>query len=106
MDYMIGVNYWGSKWGTEMWANWDAESVLFTAPKHFHFKNPNLKAEIVGDEIVVRADAYAKSVEIDSPDCDLRLFDNYFDINAGQKTVKILEGKPQNIRVRSVYDIR
>lgn len=27
MDYMIGVNYWGSKWGTEMWANWDAESV-------------------------------------------------------------------------------
>ena len=27
MEYMIGCNYWGSKWGTEMWANWDAESV-------------------------------------------------------------------------------
>lgn len=27
MNYMIGCNYWGSKWGTEMWANWDAESV-------------------------------------------------------------------------------
>lgn len=81
-------------------------SVLFTAPKHFCFQNPHLQAEIIGDEIVVRADAYAKSVEIDSPDCDLVLSDNYFDINAGQKTVKILEGKPQSIRLRSVYDIR
>lgn len=27
MEYMIGCNYWGSKWGTEMWANWDEKSV-------------------------------------------------------------------------------
>ena len=27
MNYMIGCNYWGSKYGTEMWANWDGESV-------------------------------------------------------------------------------
>ncbi len=27
MKYMIGVNYWGSKAGTEMWAEWDEESV-------------------------------------------------------------------------------
>lgn len=27
MEFMIGCNYWGSKWGTDMWKNWDAESV-------------------------------------------------------------------------------
>lgn len=27
MEYIIGCNYWGSKFGTEMWANWDRESV-------------------------------------------------------------------------------
>lgn len=27
MNYMVGCNYWGSKFGTEMWKNWDGESV-------------------------------------------------------------------------------
>ncbi len=27
MNYMIGCNYWGSKYGTEMWKYWDGESV-------------------------------------------------------------------------------
>lgn len=81
-------------------------TVLFTAPKHFNFVNPNLRYEINGDEITVFADAYAKSVEIDSPDSDFILSDNYFDMNAGSKTVKILEGNPKTIKLRSVYDIR
>lgn len=81
-------------------------TVLFTVPKYFGFQNPNLRCEIKGDEITVYADAYAQYVEIDSPDCDFVLSDNYFDMNAGSKTVKILEGNPQNIRLRSVYDIR
>ena len=81
-------------------------SVLFTAPKHFKFIDPELKAGVEGDEIVVSASAYAKSVEIYSDDCDFILSDNFFDINAGEKRVKILEGEPINIKVRSVYDIR
>ena len=81
-------------------------TVLFTAPKYFRFMDPNLRCEINGDEITVYADAYARYVEIDSPDSDFILSDNYFDMNAGQKTVKILEGKPGTIRLRSVYDIR
>ena len=81
-------------------------TVLFTAPKHFCFLDPHLQAEIYGDEIIVRADAYAKGVEIDSPDCDFILSDNYFDMNAGEKRVKILRGTPANLRLRSVYDIR
>ena len=81
-------------------------TVLFTAPKHFAFKNPNLRYERNGDEITVYADAYAQYVEIDSPDSDFILSDNYFDMNAGCKTVKILEGTPQTISLRSVYNIR
>lgn len=81
-------------------------AVLFTAPKHFRFRDPHLTWEIKGDEITVYADAYAKYVEIDSPDSDFILSDNYFDLNAGHKTVKILEGTPKTIALRSVYDIR
>ena len=81
-------------------------TVLFTVPKHYNFINPNLRYEINGDEITIFADAYAKYVEIDSPDSDFILSDNYFDMNAGSKTVKILEGTPKTIKLRSVYDIR
>ena len=80
--------------------------MLFTAPKHFNFKNPELTAEVVGDEIVIRAKAYAKSVEIYSDDCDYILSDNFFDMNAGEVRVKVLEGEAKNIKLRSVYDIR
>lgn len=81
-------------------------TVLFTAPKHFNFLDPNITARIEGDEIVVTADAYAKSVEIYSPDSDFILSDNFFDMNGGEKRVKILEGKPKEIAVRSVFDIK
>lgn len=81
-------------------------TVLFTVPKHFNFIDPNLRYEIKGDEITLYADAYAKSVEIDSPDSDFILSDNYFDMNAGIKKVKILEGNPKTIKLRSVYDIK
>jgi beta-mannosidase len=81
-------------------------AVLFTAPKHFLFEDPKLRAEINGDTITVYADAYARYVEIDSPDSDFILSDNYFDMHAGSKTVKILSGAPKTLRLRSVYDIR
>ena len=81
-------------------------SVLFTAPKHFKFLDPELSVRVEGDEIVVSAKAYAKSVEIYSDDSDFILSDNFFDINSGEKRVKILEGSPTNIKTRTVYDIR
>ncbi len=81
-------------------------TVLFTAPKYFRFLEPGLRCEISGDELTVYADAYARYVEIDSPDSDFILSDNYFDLNGGKKTVKILEGMPKSIAMRSVYDIR
>jgi beta-mannosidase len=81
-------------------------TVLFTAPKHFNFVDPELEVYLDGDEIVVKASAYAKSVEIYSPDSDFILSDNFFDMNAGEKRVKIVEGEVGEIRVRSVYDIK
>ena len=80
-------------------------SVLFTAPKYFTFKDPKLRYKINGDEITVFADSYAKSVQIDSPDSDFVLSDNFFDMDPGCKTVKILEGTPKTITLRSIFDI-
>ena len=56
-------------------------------------------------ELVVTADAYAKSVEIRNENEDLVLEDNYFDMNAGERRVKIISGDPVGLKVRSVYDI-
>ena len=81
-------------------------SALFTVPKHFNFRDPHLRYTLQGDEITVYADCYAKYVEIDSPDSDFLLSDNYFDMDGGSRTVKILKGNPKTIRLRSVYDIR
>lgn len=81
-------------------------TALFTVPKHFNFVDPDLRCETVGDEITVYASAFAKSVEIYSPDSDFVLSDNFFDMNAGSKTVKIVEGLPKTIKLRSVYDVR
>ena len=81
-------------------------TVLFCAPKHFRFKDPQLKVTVNGDEITVSASAYAKSVEIRNENDDLILSDNFFDLNGDSKTVKILQGNADGITVRSVYDIR
>ena len=81
-------------------------TVLFTAPKHFRFRDPHLTWERQGNRLIVSGNAYAKSVEISSPDTDLLLSDNYFDLNGGSREIEILEGDPREIRLRSVYDIR
>ena len=81
-------------------------TVLFCSPKHFRFKDPQLKVTVNGDEITVSASAYAKSVEIRNENDDLILSDNFFDLNGDSKTVKVLQGKADGITVRSVYDIR
>lgn len=81
-------------------------TVIFSVPKHFKFINPELSYKIQENEITICSKSYAKSVEITNKNDDMLLSDNYFDINGGQKTVSILKGKPEGIRLRSVYDIR
>ncbi len=80
-------------------------TALFCAPKHFNFADPALTVRLEGDEVVVSAKAYAKFVCIESDDPDLLLSDNFFDLNADEKRVKVLRGSGENLRVRSVYEL-
>ncbi len=78
---------------------------LFTAPKHFRFADPQLSVRREGNELVIRAEHFAKSVEIWGSEGYVRLSDNYFDMNPGEKRVQVLEGDAESFRVRSVYNI-
>ena len=83
-------------------------SVLFAPPKHYRFADPKL--EIVFDEasdiVTVRAEAFARSVEIFSDRGYIRLEDNFFDMETGSRSVKLLEGSGRELKARSVFDIR
>ena len=80
-------------------------TVLFCAPKHFRFADPKLTARAEDGAVVVTASAYARSVEIlCGPDTVLE--DNYFDMNAGTRRVRVIRGRADSVSVRSVYDIR
>ncbi len=81
-------------------------TVNFSYPKYFRYEDPCLACRIEGDVLVVTAKAYAKSVEIQNENEDLVLSDNYFDLNAEEKRVKILSGSVENLRLRSVYDVK
>lgn len=82
-------------------------TALFCAPKHFRFENPQLEVRVEGDEIVVTAKTFAKSVEIQNESDDLILSDNFFDMNAGTRRVKVIKGNAEHsLKVRSVYGIR
>ena len=80
-------------------------TALFCPPKHFRFEDPRLTVRLEGYEVVVTARAYARSVEIQCG-ADVLLEDNFFDMNAGERRVKVLRGTPENVSARSVYDIR
>ena len=101
-EYNSYISYRLVKKGEEV----SGGSVIFTVPKFFKFLEPDLQVFVEQDEIVVVAENYAKSVEIRNEDDDLILSDNFFDMNAGEKRVKILRGKPDKLKVRSVFDIR
>lgn len=92
--------------GTENGQPLSCGTILFCPPKHFRFINPELTVSVDGDELLVIAKAYAKSVEIQNEAEDLLLSDNYFDMDGGTRRIKILKGKPTGLKVRSVYDIR
>jgi len=80
---------------------------LFCPPKYFKFEDPRLQIrKLSGNEIEVRSEAYAKSVNIRNREDDLVLSDNFFDMNGGKRIVRVLEGSLEGLSVRSVYSIR
>lgn len=81
-------------------------SALFVAPKHYHFADPKLSVEVTGDRVIVTSEGYAKGVCVESEDGNLRLSDNFFDMEKGQRVLQIVGEKPEgSLKVRSVYDI-
>lgn len=81
-------------------------TVLFSYPKYFRFCEPDLSCRTEGDEIVVSAGCYAKNVQLWNEEDDLILSDNFFDMNAGEKRIKILGGTKGQVFARSVFDIK
>jgi beta-mannosidase len=81
-------------------------TVIFSAPRFFHYADPKLTYRVEDGQIIVAASGYAKSVEILNDNEDLVLSDNYFDMNGGEKSVKIISGAPEGIKLRSVFDIK
>lgn len=77
---------------------------LFCAPKHFNFADPELSAEVKGDEIIVRSKGFAKSVAIYGVDGDVVLEDNFFDMNPGEKRVRIVRGQAEKFEIRYVNE--
>ena len=85
-------------------------TVLFVPPKHYHFADPKLQVSVdeAAGTVTVRAEAFAKSVEILGAEVD----DNFMDLEPGERTVRYVteqHGKvhfcARDICVRSVYDI-
>lgn len=79
-------------------------SALFTAPKNYGFVDPILTYTVDDGVITVKADAYAKWVEIDGIDGDVVLEDNFFDMEKGERRIKILSGNAKEFKLRSVFD--
>ena len=99
------TNYFTKLNGRSLW-NATVQCSLAEAYKPSTSSNVRVaSAALDGDTITVSADAYARGVELET-DADCVLSDNYFDMNAGQRQIKVLEGKPDSVKVRSVFDIR
>ncbi len=81
-------------------------SVLFVPAKYFGFEDPQLTILSVSEkEIRIEAKAFAKNVEIRNEDDDLVLDDNFFDMDPGEKVIRIRKGNAVGLKLRSVYDI-
>lgn len=82
-------------------------TVLFSVPKYYDYIDPQLSCRVEGDEIIVSAKAYAKSVEVLNENEDWVLEDNYFDLEADkERRIRIVSGDANGIHMRSVYNIR
>lgn len=81
--------------------------VDLTRPINLKLENPEIKFQVDGKKIVLKANKDAKYVWIDIKGYTGRLSDNYFDLKAGeQKTISIESpiSKP-NITITSLYEV-
>ena len=81
-------------------------TVLFTQPKYYDLENPNLTFAVNGDEITIKAEAFAKGVCLEDTENDLIFDDNFFDMEKGEKKVKVISGEISSLKLRSLYDLK
>lgn len=74
---------------------------IFSRVMEMHQRNA-----AAGNSLFIQAKAYAKSAEIQGVDGDVRLSDNFFDLNPGVKRVEIVEGDAARFTLKSVCQIR
>ena len=94
-------------------------ALLFVKPKHFLFKNPDIKAEVTEKEngylISLTSKALAKYVELQIEGEDVIFTDNYFDLVPGNKKVievkkdtltkiKDVKSLKDNLKIRSLFE--
>ena len=89
---------------------------LLVPPKHFRWRRPDVRTAIAqspgGATLRVRADVFARGVELDFRDFDIILSDNFIDLTDKDdfiltaKTTRTPEELQKNLIIKTVYDIR
>lgn len=96
-----------------------SDTLLFVPEKHFRFKKPEIKTEIVGADrrfnITLTANCFVKDLELDFEGVDAIFSENYIDLtsSAPVKISVTLTGAIETayhlgriLKLRSVYDIK
>ena len=82
-------------------------TTLYIQPKYFHFEDPEITVEALDDKhIRISCKKFAKNVQILDEAGELKLSDNYFDLLPGSRVLEVVAGKPENLSVLSVFDIK
>lgn len=82
-----------------------SNTVLFIPPKHYMFADPKLSFKVDKDSVIISASAFAKNVYIEGEDGDILLEDNFFDMEKGERRVRIIKNTATKFKIMSVYDI-
>ncbi|MCR4763618.1 MAG: glycoside hydrolase family 2 protein [Lachnospiraceae bacterium] len=79
--------------------------ALFCAPKHYRFMDPKLSVTQEGDEVIVRSKTFASGVCILDGDCPAVCEDNFFDMEAGERRIRLEKQPEAQLSAVSVYEI-
>ena len=83
---------------------WDYQPLTKMAYKYRTLKSLSVVPAWKEEKLKQMVEEIPCRIRIESDDPDMLLSDNFFDMNPGQKRVKVLRGSAENLRVRCVYD--
>ena len=95
------------------------DTLLFVPEKHFKFKKPNIRTEVIGSDrrfsITISADCFVKDLELSFEGIDAVFSENYVDLTSSSPikiSISLIGGLEtafhlgRALRLRSVYDIK